>query len=386
MTRSDTRNKEIALGRIKRLASSGLPLEPLVRSVFELINDAVPNSPNKVFHVGGDDQIGRYLGSSYEIAAATPTQKHFFADSPPEVSGSRFRYDDPDTYSCILPSKSIWTQAELTQHNWYRADGYNVVYRPLGWHEFVEVVFEEAGGYLGHCPVWRTVDQKPFSCEAIEFLRASAPHISHGLKSARLLANGSQVEKEDGFAPLATWGSGVILLDEVGHPIAMDAEARLTFQQTGIFDGISSDAFESPPIRTALDYVMRTLKEIFHEPDGGPFNGAAPVYRLYHHWTGIVLKLRGVRMASVDGREYTTILVERGETVAARQRRLQFRWGLSDREAEVLALIGQGKTGPEISILLSISHDTARKHLTHVFEKLGVENRTEAALLARDAT
>ena len=48
MTRSDTRNKEIALGRIKRLASSGLPVEPFVRSVFELINDAVPNSPNKV--------------------------------------------------------------------------------------------------------------------------------------------------------------------------------------------------------------------------------------------------------------------------------------------------------------------------------------------------
>ena len=102
-----------------------------------------------------------------------------------------------------------------------------------------------------------------------------------------------------------------------------------------------------PRYSFALDYVMRTLKEIFHEPDGGSFNGAAPVYRLYHHWTGIVLKLRGVRMASVDGREYTTILVERGETVTGRRRRLQFRWGLSDREVEVLALIGQGKTGPE---------------------------------------
>ncbi len=156
------------------------------------------------------------------------------------------------------------------------------------------------------------------------------------------------------------------------------------FQQTGAFDRISSDAFASPLIRNGLNYVMRTLKKIFHEPDGGSFNGAAPVYRLYHHWTGIVLKLRGVRMPSVDGREYTTILVERGETIAAKQRRLQFRWGLSDREAEVLALIGQGKTGPEISILLSIGHDTARKHLAHIFEKLEVENRTEAALMLRD--
>jgi hypothetical protein len=30
MTRSDARNKEVALARIKRLSSSGLPVEPFV--------------------------------------------------------------------------------------------------------------------------------------------------------------------------------------------------------------------------------------------------------------------------------------------------------------------------------------------------------------------
>ncbi len=54
MMSSDSRNKEIALGRIKRLASSGLPVEPLVRSVFELVNDAIPDSRNKNFMIGGD--------------------------------------------------------------------------------------------------------------------------------------------------------------------------------------------------------------------------------------------------------------------------------------------------------------------------------------------
>lgn len=191
---------------------------------------------------------------------------------------------------------------------------------------------------------------------------------------------------DDGFAPISGWGSGVILLDENGYPLAMDIAARLIFQQTGVFDGIHLDTFASRPVKTALDYLTRTLKEIFHEPDGGSFYGSAPVYRLYQHWTGVVLKLRAVRMASTYGREYTTILVERGETAAARQKRLMLRWGLSHREAEVLAFIAQGKTGPEISIVLGISHDTARKHLAHIFEKLGVENRTEAALMIRDAS
>jgi DNA-binding CsgD family transcriptional regulator len=100
----------------------------------------------------------------------------------------------------------------------------------------------------------------------------------------------------------------------------------------------------------------------------------------------MLLRFRGVQLGGLDGSQYVTVLVERGETVAARQRRLMLRWGLSDREVEVLGLIGQGKTGPEISILLGISHDTARKHLAHIFEKLGVENRTEAALMLRDAS
>jgi DNA-binding CsgD family transcriptional regulator len=384
MTRSDTRNKEIALGRIKRIASSGLPLEPFVRSIFDLINDAVPSSPNKNFMIGGS-RADTYIGSTPEANEVVPIHRRYFAETRTEASGSKLSFDG-NTLRHVFTSKTIWMHEEIAQADFYRTEGFNAVFRPMGFHHSMVAVFQEAGEFLGYYPLWRGVDQKTFSSNDVAFLRASASHISHGLGSARFLAGGSRVEKEDSFAPLGAWTSGVILLDEIGHPIAMDAAARLTFQQMGIFEGISSDAFSSPPIKTALDYVMRTLKEIFHEPDAGSFTGPAPVYRLYQHWTGIVLKLRGIRMTSLDGREYTTVLVERGETIAAKQRRLQFRWGLSDREAEVLALIAQGKTGPEISILLSIAHDTASKHLTHVFEKLGVENRTEAALIARDAS
>ncbi len=106
------------------------------------------------------------------------------------------------------------------------------------------------------------------------------------------------------------------------------------------------------------------------------------MYQIYHHWTGIVLKLRGVQMFGSEGAKYTTVLIERGETSESRRRRLLIKWGLSRREAEVLSLIAEGKTGPEISILLRIGHDTVRKHTSHIFEKLGVETRTAAAATA----
>lgn len=55
---------------------------------------------------------------------------------------------------------------------------------------------------------------------------------------------------------------------------------------------------------------------------------------------------------------------------------------LTAREREVLALVASGKTNGEIATLLAISARTVQKHLEHVFEKLGVETRTAAALRA----
>jgi len=173
-------------------------------------------------------------------------------------------------------------------------------------------------------------------------------------------------------------------MDRGGKPIAMDATARLIFQQMGVFEGVAADAFASRPVRYALDYVSHTLNNIFHKPEGGSSTADAPVYRLYHHRTGIVLKLRGVQMLSSEGPEYVTVLIERGETFESRRRRLQIRWGLSEREANVLSLIAEAKTGPEIAILLYISHDTVRKHTSHILEKLGVETRAAAASAARE--
>lgn len=56
--------------------------------------------------------------------------------------------------------------------------------------------------------------------------------------------------------------------------------------------------------------------------------------------------------------------------------------GLTPRETEVLFWLALGKTGPEIGIILGLAHNTVRKHVQHIYEKLGVENRTSAALRA----
>ncbi len=55
---------------------------------------------------------------------------------------------------------------------------------------------------------------------------------------------------------------------------------------------------------------------------------------------------------------------------------------LTRREREVLAMVAAGKTNGEIATVLAISARTVQKHLEHMFQKLGVETRTAAAVRA----
>lgn len=55
---------------------------------------------------------------------------------------------------------------------------------------------------------------------------------------------------------------------------------------------------------------------------------------------------------------------------------------LTVREMEVLRLVAEGCTNPEISQILAISCHTVKTHVVHIFNKLGVNARTQAAVWA----
>ena len=57
---------------------------------------------------------------------------------------------------------------------------------------------------------------------------------------------------------------------------------------------------------------------------------------------------------------------------------------LSERELEVLAGIAQGYSNREIASQLFIAEGTVKNHVTHILGKLGVRDRTQAALKARE--
>jgi DNA-binding NarL/FixJ family response regulator len=59
--------------------------------------------------------------------------------------------------------------------------------------------------------------------------------------------------------------------------------------------------------------------------------------------------------------------------------------GLTEREGEVLLWVAQGKSSPDISVILGMSEATAKKHVCNILAKLGCETRSAATLRALEA-
>jgi DNA-binding NarL/FixJ family response regulator len=62
----------------------------------------------------------------------------------------------------------------------------------------------------------------------------------------------------------------------------------------------------------------------------------------------------------------------------------RLRESLSDRELEVLRCLARGASNKEIATELRIAEGTVKNHMTNIFEKLEVDDRTRAALKARE--
>ncbi|HEY9789407.1 MAG TPA: response regulator transcription factor [Candidatus Obscuribacterales bacterium] len=67
----------------------------------------------------------------------------------------------------------------------------------------------------------------------------------------------------------------------------------------------------------------------------------------------------------------------------ASTRSLDLKKLLTNREIEVLKLIGDGKNNKEIAALLNITEGTVKNHVTHIFAQIGARDRVEAAIIAQ---
>ncbi len=74
-----------------------------------------------------------------------------------------------------------------------------------------------------------------------------------------------------------------------------------------------------------------------------------------------------------------------GSGGSGRSREAEQMESLTPREVEVLRLLSQGQTNPQIAQNLLVSRGTVKIHVQHIISKLGVSDRTQAAVRAIEA-
>ena len=87
----------------------------------------------------------------------------------------------------------------------------------------------------------------------------------------------------------------------------------------------------------------------------------------------------GIKTVERGGKFYSSALVERMNESSEDEKMLDM---LTEREMDVLSLLGQGYSNTKISETLFIAESTTKKHISSILSKLQLQNRVEAVLLA----
>lgn len=134
----------------------------------------------------------------------------------------------------------------------------------------------------------------------------------------------------------------------------------------------------------------RLYSELYRHVDVGDLMGTAFLHQGRHTAVSISRGARGRAFSDRDRMLFTLLrphleLVRRfAKSEPASPHIPPCEYGLTPRESEVATWLAQGKANSEIAIILQMRVRTVEKHLERILVKLGVENRTAAALMLKD--
>ncbi len=281
---------------------------------------------------------------------------------------ARYAHEHPVSFAPErFPDGCLWRFSNFfTRRQWHRLGLYNEYYRRVGVEYQIGLRLPRSGPGVTVIALNRAPGQADFSDRDLDRLALLAPHLAQAYRNAAALSR-AKSELALMRRGLEGFGKVIVLLERGRGPLRPGAGRELL---TRYFpEGPGSEAH----LPDTLQRWIRHHEELLDRDDAVP----PPRRPLVVEREGKRLVIRLLSEPTV-----TCLLLEEQragvDCVALEQ------FGLTRREAEVLAWVAEGKTSGDIAYILGIRPKTVEKHLEHIFDALGVETRTAAAARARE--
>lgn len=345
---------EQVVREIKRLSHSGLPGIELLHQVAAALRPVVPFDASCAATTDPITNLISDVVAEREVADERANQRvtqNYFARV-------YFEHDFEKTVTMVRERRPIDLLSETTLGRLERSGRYTEHLQPRGLAHEVYTTFVDHGLW-GELHLTRDSAAPDFTPRELDLIRRIGPHVGAGLKTAGLRSRMIVDQTED--AP------GVLMLDPTGRVATSTPAADRLLAELGPLDPAWRSGATLPvPVQVVLAALERTLTDATAP--------SLPRLRARAR-TGRWLTLHASLTQSPDGRPGERVIV-----VAPAQPD-EIAWlalgsyDLSDREAEVVTLVVRGRSTKQIAAELYIAEHTVQRHLSNIFEKVGVRGR-----------
>lgn len=255
----------------------------------------------------------------------------------------------------------------LSEEEFHKLDIYKTIFGPVGLEDTLSFVLQSSRDRK----IFYTINSSTrFGERDRAIARIIQPHLMQAFENVLAFTDAKAMASLSTHA-FRSGSHGLILADFSGRIIHASklASDHLTHAVTG-------NAADHAPFATNESLPPRLFAWL-DRMDRSP-GTTAP--QLEIEFPGLSLVFRG---AVVDGQHW--IIASQEQQIAVLVKSLRDTYLLSARQADVLLWLSRGKSNQDIATILDISDRTVAKHVEHLYEKLGVENRLSATRKALDA-
>ena len=354
-THNKTSRNERTFSEIKRLSAANLEGPELLRRVARRLSKAVPF---EAYCASTVDPASRLL--TYGIAEGMGGEDDAESGNV-YLDRIYFEEDLPVMNEMLRRRRTVQLLSETTQGALERSLRYRELLRPYGFGYELGGAFVD-GHLWGGMDLIREEGDPDFDGSEAALVKRIAPHVGAGLKAAALRSRATR-EQDSPDVP------GVITLDRSGSVISHTPTAEHWLRDLEDLD----PHWRRDNLPMAVRMVSGALSHAL-SPGSDNDHNLVPRVRVRGR-SGRWLALYGSLTESSGDRPGETVIVigpARPEEVAWLTLAA---YGLSPREEEVVELVVRGYTNRQVSSTLFISEHTVQRHLSNIFEKVGVRSR-----------